>query len=169
MPPPRPRPAASPPTPALIARREGVKSRFGPAERAAKRAILRELAGRPIRDAALLVRFHEALCFLRAYPDGPALLRAVEESLDGFAPRVAALARPQRLDETGIAGTVVYCPLSYPAARWLATRYADAVEIDWEDGESEVALGALAATLPGLAAEEALVEVGVPYRQWLAA
>ena len=163
-------PPAAPSSPAaLIARLEGAKSRFGRADGAAKRAALAALARLPIRGARLLGRFHEALVFLRAHPDDPALLRAVEAALDGFAARVAALARPESLDETGIAGTVVCCPLSYAAARWLTTRFPEAVEIDWEDADSDAAVGALVTFLSGLAAEEALVEVSVPYREWLAA
>src|SRR5262249_1697106 len=119
----------------LIALLERTKGRFGAAEATVKRQALGALARRRIRTTRLLRRYHEVLCFLRAYPDDAALLGAVEDALAAFGTRVAALRDPGQLDETGIAGTAVYCPLSYPAARWLATRFPDAVEVDWQDAE----------------------------------
>jgi hypothetical protein len=152
-----------------IALLERSKHRFGALERATRPALLAALARGRIREPDLLLRYHEALCFLRAYPDGRATLGAVEEALAAIAARVARLPDPARLDETGVAGTTLYCPLSFAAARWLVTRFPDAVEVDWQDAETETAMGALLPWLCGLAAEEALVEVGVPYREWLAA
>lgn len=151
------------------------KNRFTPEDRAAKRAALLALAGRPIRDPTLLLRFHEALCFLRAYPDDTDLLRLVEAELEAFSARILAMRTAgsteatQALEETGIAQTAILCPLSYPAARWLATRFPDGAEIDWDDAETEERLGAILPFLIGLSDEEALVEMGGSYRAWLAA
>jgi hypothetical protein len=153
----------------LVELLERTKNRFGAVERATRREVLATLARGRIREPDLLLRYHEALCFLRAYPDGPGTLDVVEEALAAIPARVAALRHPERLDETGMAGTTLYCPLSYAAARWLATCFPDAVELDWQDAETETAAGTLLPWLSGLAAEEALVEVGVPYREWLAA
>jgi hypothetical protein len=152
-----------------VALLERTKHGSGAAERTTRRALLAALARGRMRDPDLLLRYHEALCFLRAYPDGPATLGAAEEALAAISARVAMLRDPGRLDETGIAGTTLYCPFSFAAARWLVTRFPDAVEVDWQDAEAETAMGALLPWLSGLAAEEALVEVGVPYREWLAA
>src|SRR5215475_6002819 len=94
----------------LVTRLGRARSGFGAAERATRRSLLAALAGRSIRDPDLLRRYHDALCFMRAYPDGPATLSAVESALAAIPARVAALRRPASLDETGIAGTTVYCP-----------------------------------------------------------
>ncbi|MGH7322668.1 MAG: hypothetical protein ACRELA_24025 [Candidatus Rokuibacteriota bacterium] len=150
------------------------KQRFTPRDRAVKGAAISALWGRPIDDRALLLRFHDALCFLRAYPDDPGLLHLVERALETTTRSVAALIAAggvdaDDLEETGLAGTVVSCPLSHPAARWLADRFPDAAEIDWDDPETETALGTLLPGLVALAEEEALVEAGVPYRSWLTA
>jgi hypothetical protein len=152
-----------------IAALESTLHGFGPGVRAARRELLVALAHGRIRGPNLLLRYHEALCFLRAYPDGPATLGAVEEALAGIAARVALLGHPERLDETGMAGTILYCPLSFAAARWLASRLPDTVDVDWQDADTETAMGVLLPWLSGLAAEEALVDVGVPYREWFAA
>src|SRR5436309_1956364 len=159
------------PTTELIARLEDAKHTFTGEARLAKRRALDALARRPIRSGALLSRYHEALCFLRAYPDDPGVLQAVEAALGAFPKRVAALGPRDAawLDETGVAGTSVYCPLSYPAACWLAARFPDAVELDWGDPASEEWLEALLPRVVDQLAEEALVEVGMSYRAWLAA
>ncbi len=159
---------------ALVDALDRSKHEFTRNGRAMKRAIVSILAGRPIRDGALLLRFHEALCFLRAYPDDSALLQLVESALEQIGARVAALTAtgaPQadELGETGLAGTTISCPLSHSAARWLADRFPDAVELEWDDPETEGGLAALLPALVDLAAEEALVEVGVPYRAWVTA
>jgi hypothetical protein len=153
----------------LVARLEEVQHRFTAADRAAKHAALTGLAARSIADPSRLLRFHEALLFLRAYPDDRALLARVDQALEAFAGRVAALRRPDRLDETGLAGTAIYCPLSYAAACWLTARFPAQVELDWDDADSEERLAALLPRLSGPAAEDALVEVGVPVRAWLTA
>ncbi len=151
------------------------KNRFTPEDRAAKATALLALADRTIRDPAILLRLHEALCFLRAYPDDAGILQPVEAALEAFGPRVLALRTTgspsalATLEETGIAQTTIFCPLSFPAARWLATRFPAGAEIDWDDTEAEERLGAILPFLMGLADEEALVEMGGSYRAWLAA
>jgi hypothetical protein len=146
---------------------------YAPADRAGKHAALTRLSTLPIRRAGPLLRYHEALCFLRAYPDDASILRLVEDALAGFGGRVGRLARARGsglhpLDETGVAGSRVYCAVSYEAARWLARRFPDAVEIDWDESPSPD-LGPLLSLLSGPVEEEALVDVGVPYRAWVAA
>jgi hypothetical protein len=167
----RARSARRPDLAAIVARLEGLRGEFGRGARTAKRRLLRRLAARPIADPALLLQVHEALSFMRAYPDDPGVLREVEALLGAVSLWVLALPASARraLDETGLAGTTVYCPLSYAAARWLVQRFPTAVELDWRDRETE---GALRAVLPFAvreAEEETLVEAGTDSRAWLAA
>lgn len=159
------------PTAALVELLERSKHRFTAGDRVAKRAAVMTLASRSIRRSALLLRLHEALCFMRAHPDAPDLLQAVESALGGFGKRVAVLRalEARRLEETGVVGTTVYCPLSYPAARWLVRRFPESVELDWDDAKNEEGLAGILPLLVEVLAEEALVDVDVPYRAWLAA
>ncbi len=53
--------------------------------------------------------------------------------------------------------------------RWLVDRFPGRVEIDWEDSENEERLASVLPRLIPLLDEEALVDVGVPYRAWLTA
>jgi len=158
------------PTATLVELLERSKHRFAPQDRVAKRSAVLALADRPIRSGVLLLRFHEALCFMQAYPSDAKLLRVVEGILADFGKRVAALGTTEvrRLEETGVARTTVYCPLSYAAARWLTRRFPESAELDWDDPENEEGLAAILPLLVDVLAEEALVEVGVPYRRWLA-
>jgi hypothetical protein len=140
-----------------------------------KMRVLAALSDRPIRSGRLLRWFHDALCFLRAYPDDPAVLRLVEETLGEFTGRLKGLqaAGPGRqvgaLNDSGAAGTTVYGPFSYPIARWLVDRFPEAVEIDWDEPDAEDCVGSILSLFGGLAVEDALVEVDTSYRSWLAA
>jgi hypothetical protein len=160
---------------ALIRRLDAAKHRFGTGDRAVKRRTLAALAGRPVRRAPALLRFHEVLCFMRAYPDDPAILAAVEAALARVGDRAARILRDaspaaaRALEESAVAGTVVSCPLSLATARWLAGRFRGAVELDWEDEGTVEAVTALLPFVAPTAGEDTLVEVGVPVRGWLAA
>jgi hypothetical protein len=149
--------------------------RFTPDARETKWHALTALAERPISDGALLLRFHEALCFVRAYPDDARLLARVEDALAKFGRRVAALGESESSDpadalaETGVASTVVSCPLSLPILRWLVARFPDSVEIDWDDADNDGRLGRVLPALVPIMDEDALVEAGVRYRDWLGA
>ena len=81
------------PVAVLIERLDEVKHRFGVGDRALKRRLLTELVGRAVRRASSLLRFHEALCFMQAYPDDAATLAAVEAALTGVGDRVALILR----------------------------------------------------------------------------
>ncbi len=162
-------------TTALVESLGRVTRRFSLTSRLLKLRILAVLRDRPIRRGTLLRRFYDALCFLRAYPDDETLLRDVEKALNEFTRRVEALQAGGRrrgfeaLDDSGAAGVSVYCTFSYPIARWLAERFPEAVEIDWDDPAIEDGMGSVLPFLTEPAAEDALVEVDTSYRRWLAA
>ncbi|MBI4700074.1 MAG: hypothetical protein HY744_02730 [Deltaproteobacteria bacterium] len=126
----------------LIAELDHLKSRFDAGTARAKRRLLRVLADRPVSRAADLLRYHEALCFLRAFPDDAEVLAGAEAELGGFVRRVDACRRahggelPSLLDNTGIAGTGYRYPFGLPMVRWLLSRFAGTLEIDWDEYES---------------------------------
>ncbi len=57
---------------------------------------LQKLSRQKIRDAEALLRYHETLLFVRAYPVNAAVARLAENELRGFPRRVA------RLEEQGV-------------------------------------------------------------------
>ncbi len=120
----------------LIEQLGELSRRFAPTDVATKEHLLEEIRRRTIRNAALLFRYHESLCFLRAYPDSPEVLRLVERELQDFSIRVTPIVMEderaaQRLLNTGIAGTTTEYPYDWDTALWLAERFPDAVAIDW--------------------------------------
>jgi hypothetical protein len=151
----------------LLDRLDRLKGQFGPA--AAERAgqLLERLAQTPVHGLAQLVRLHETVLFLRAYPAGPRVLRLADEILSGFASRIE---EPGAFDDaaiSGIAGTAFSAIFSHEVARRLAARHGRSIAADWDGYEPPGSMGsALARRLP-LFSEDWPVEANIPYRQWL--
>ena len=126
-----------------------------------------------ITDIDTLVRYHEELLFLRAYPPSAAIVREVEKELCNFGSRVAALdvdlAPLQHPEVSGIAGTSVTDTFSFYIVRWLLQRHAAQVAIDWEWFEDENRLAETWPRFMPLLEEDTFVEANIPYREWLAA
>ncbi len=118
---------------------------YGAEARGEKLALLAALREARFDRADDLVALQRIICFLRAFPDDARVLRAARRLANGFAARVARLARAERalLDDTGMAGTVTRHVYSFTAAQWLARRYPDAAEIDWKGYESPHSLSAV--------------------------
>lgn len=159
---------------ALLARLEAAKTHYGRSAAAETRSVLDELSGHDFSEAKALIRFHETLLFLRAFPQSPALVTRIENVLNTFHERVEKL-RGQGVDmnlfddfdTSGMAGTTMQDTLSFEAARWLVRRFSRHVEIAWEDWEEERAMGATWPRFVPLLAEDADVEANIPWRRWL--
>ena len=99
---------------ALLAELERVRAQFGGPEAAATAARKAELLGALARarlsGADAVLRLHEAACFLRAYPDDPAVLLAAERLLAGFGARADLRAVRAQLENSGVAGTDITYP-----------------------------------------------------------
>ena len=70
-----------------LAALERIKDRYGAGAGAAKRALLKRLERMRLKSAAQVTRLHEALCFLRAYPDEARLRAQVVRMLSAFSRR----------------------------------------------------------------------------------
>ena len=152
------------------------KLSFDKRGRARSLKLLRQLEQRRFRDAASLVRFHEILLFMRAYPQSAMTLRKVEQILSSFHRRIsflkerdADLAPLEEAEVSGISGTAVEDTFTYNVTRWLNRRHASEISIDWEWHEDEYRLAATWPRFLPLLEEDALVEANVPYLTWLKA
>jgi len=160
----------------LLTRLEAVRGRSGPGEAARAQALLRALARRRVGDTGSLIRLHEALLFLRAFPQSAEVVRLAEALLSSFAGRVAALRRAgvdlsplDPMEVSGIAGTAIADQLNYDVAHWLHRRFPAQVDVAWDE---EALPTQLAETLPRflpLLDDDAFVEADVPYLTWLRA
>ena len=143
--------------------------RYSPEDRGAKLRLLALLAGRALGDPGLLLRFHEALGFLQAYPDDRQVLEQVDRALVAFPARVDRL-RPAalaRLHDSGIVGTTLDYPFGLPMARWLAERLPNDADVAWEEYEGTDQLEEALALLVTPVEEGAFDFGGLEWRQWL--
>lgn len=158
----------------LLARLEESKRRFGPGEAARAEKAIAAVGKVRFRDAQSLIRFHDALLFLRAFPQGPGVVRISEALLAGMHARVeqlrASSADMSAFDDesvSGIAGIEIVDTFPYEIAAWLAQSYPNHVEICWD---ADINTARLANTWPRfmpLLDEDGFVEPDVPYREWL--
>ena len=151
-----------------------LKTKFGPTDARKVEALLRRLSRQKVRDTESLVRYHELLMFVRAYPQSAAVMRAAEKELRSFAKRVEWLAEHdidvgplEHPQVSGIAGTPVTDTFSFHTVRWLMQRFPAQTSIYWEWFEDENRLAATWPRFMPLLVEEAAVEANVPYRDWL--
>ena len=160
----------------LIDQLSELKNQFNSdiAERILK--LLDRLSRKKINDTDSIVRYHETLLFLRAYPQHTAMARSAEKELRAFPRRVdylreceVDLAPLQHPEVSGIAGTSVIDTFSYNIVRRLLQRHAAHVALDWEWFEDENRLAQIWPRFLPLLEEDAYVEANVPYREWLRA
>ncbi len=157
-----------------LARLEDAKRRYVRGERVAFEPLLRALRRARVEDPATLIRFHDLLLFLRAFPPDRRVLELSDQLLATFADRVRYLRQagadmevfdPE--DVSGIAGTVVSDTFTYEVGRWLWRKYGPQVTAEWDEEDQSPRL---AATLPRflpLLEDDSMVEADVPYLKWL--
>jgi hypothetical protein len=158
----------------LLDRLDQWKTRRGKRNLGDLESLLTRLERTRIKDAASLIRLHETLLFLRAYPHSENAARRADAILSDFPRRVEALAESgadlsplEAEDASGIAGSTHTARFSYEVARRLAHRHGEAIDIDWECLEAHNRMGPLPPLLVPHLADEWPVEHHVPIREWL--
>jgi hypothetical protein len=144
-----------------------LKGQFGPDAAARTGALLGKLKRARFRDPADLIRLHETVLFLRAYPQDAQVLRLADEILFAFAERLPADHDPfADPDISGIAGTVVSTNFSYEFVRSLVSRHGKAVSIDWENFEHPERLAPALTRLIPASRDDWAVEAYPDWRGW---
>ncbi|HEX8162235.1 MAG TPA: hypothetical protein VF538_10210 [Pyrinomonadaceae bacterium] len=153
-----------------------LKRPAGAGARARLSGLLRQIARRRFRDAESLIRFHEILLFMRAYPQGARLLGEAEKLLDGFGGRVARLRADgadtfafERPEVSGVAGTGFDAVFGYDSVRWLALTRARRVRLVWDDKDDRTHLHSVFSRFMPLFDEEVYVDIRTPFREWMRA
>lgn len=146
----------------------------GARELARLASLLKQTARRRFTDAATLLRFHEILLYLRAYPQSASLLKATEKILHSFAARVERLRAEgcdltpfEQPDASGIAGTGFSAVFGYDILRWLARAHPSRISLMWDDYEDHAHLNLVWPKLLPLFEEDAYVDAHAPFLQWL--
>ena len=122
-----------------IRRLASIRRRFDSTSASEKLDLVRRLQFTDISSASELRKYHETLCFIRAFPDSEELFHAADDSLHAFEERVDRLNKTARtaLWDTGIGDTPVHYPFSFEVAGWLAKNAPGEVSIDWQDVDSD--------------------------------
>jgi len=120
----------------LLGRLECAKDAFGRGARESKLELLRALDRRRLDRAPQVLRLHEALCFLRAYPDDARVLGAVESLVGHPASWFRTFdfeADSPLFENEGLPGSVIRYDFSLPLLRRMQRRFPGCFEIDWDE------------------------------------
>lgn len=151
-----------------LARLETLRLEFGsPASSREKRALLTRLQRTRLSSAEEVLRLHELLVFMRAYPDDAATAAIVERMLRGFAKRPDLVAHRRSLADSGIAGTPIHFRFFAETARWLAERHPRLLHYDWSEWEDPARLEELLPVLALHGETPGLDEYDLGLRGWI--
>jgi len=126
---------------------ERIKDHYAPGRGVAKRTLLERLARTRLQTAQQVLRLHEALCFLRAYPDDGRVRAQVVRMLAAFARRPDLRRHRAALENSGIAGTVIRHAYFWPMLRWVARRWPRQVTVERADAVAARRIEAVLALL----------------------
>ncbi len=170
-------PPLSPDSNALLTQLEAAKNQFTPAQAAEIQKLLAQLSNLEL-DPHHLIRFHESLLFLRAFPHAPSEIPLIENLLNTFHQRIEKLQASgadmslfDDFDTSGIAATTMQDTLSFDVAKWLTSLIPRNIEIAWndywDDYQAERARGNTWPRFIPLLEEDADVEANIPWSTWL--
>ncbi len=142
-------------------------SEFGNGCGQRKYDLLSALEKQTLPRAADVLRLHESLCFLRAFPDDAKLLAQVEHMLLMFAERADVRRHEDELANTGIAGTPIYFRFFAASAHWLAQRWGAYLTIDWDEFERRDQLELWLAPMTLYCETQGLDAYAFDVREWI--
>jgi hypothetical protein len=156
----------------LIERLEQWKRCFDATRAGDLEALLRAVGAERISTPQDLIRLHETLLFLRAYPIRDRVASLADEILFAFASRIPADIDLDPFEEpevSGITGTSLTAVFSYEVARHLAKLDPKHIEIAWDRHDEQDRMGAVVRKLLPMLREDWPVEAHVPFEQWITA
>lgn len=145
-----------------LAALERSRLEFSVAAAEAKLALLKQLARTRLASAHGVMRLHEALCFIRAYPDNAAVLAQVQAMLAASDRRSDLRAHRHTLADSGIAGTATHYRLFAAQAQWLAQRWPHELRLDRSEPGADERIARALPPLVTLAEASALSELKLP-------
>jgi hypothetical protein len=142
-----------------LAALERIRLEFGTASATAKLALLKQLAHTRLGSARAVMRLHEALCFIRAYPDNAVVLAQVQAMLAAFDRRSDLRAHRIALADSGIAGTATHYRFFAGQAQWLACQWPDQLSLDRSEPGADERIARALPPLVTPAEASALIEL----------
>ena len=125
---------------------------------------------RPITEPAALVRLHETLCFLQAYPGRPRDPRPRGRPPSWLSRAHSAGSGREaqaRLHDSGIAGSILEYPYGLPLSRWLAARLGRHADVGWAGIPDTEKIADALDLLVTPSESDAFSEGGFTVRRWL--
>jgi hypothetical protein len=151
-----------------------VKNQFGPAKTRLTLNLLKQVTRLKVDDAESLIRLHELLLFLCAYPHSRQTLSLANTILRTFQSRLARLQKAdldlsslEHPELSGIVGMPVIDTFSYRIVQWLNDCHPRKIDFYWQWFEDENRLAESWPRFMPLLEEDAFVEANVPYHRWL--
>jgi len=135
---------------------------------ARKVELLERLGRRRLARAGEVLRLHEVLCFLRAYPDDEAVLERVESLLARFAQRGDVRRHRLALSDTGVAGTPIEFSFFWQSARRLRARWPERISVAWDYFRNEEGFERVVHLLVPYSESPGLDALELSAREWVA-
>lgn len=151
----------------LLRQLDKAKTCYGVEFSEAKADLLRALDSAELPTARDVLRLHDTLCFLAAYPDNPKILRQVRRMLRSFGSRHDLMALREELVGSGVAATDTYYRFFAPTARWLAERWPDRITLDWDEFDHQGPLEDMLPLLVHYSETPGLDEYSFSVREWI--
>ncbi len=159
----------------LLAALDPSKLSYGPGGAARIEKLLASIRNVQFDSAESLIRVHDALLFLRAFPQSRKVVQQTEQLLGGIVHQVERFqssgADMELFDGeqvSGIAGTAINDTFTYDVACWLVQRFPQQLSVEWDFDEQGRQMGVTLPRFVPLLADDSLVEADTPLLDWMA-
>jgi hypothetical protein len=153
---------------------EAMRRAYGPGCADTCERILLSLRGAHFEDAESLIRFHDTLLFLRAFPQSERVAHLADQLLATVEPQVRKLLNSPGNAEifedesvSGIAGTTITNTWTYQLAARLAARHPQQTRAKWNVDERYRQMTTVLPPLLPLLEDDSYVEADTPYLKWI--
>ncbi len=132
-----------------------------------KLRLLQIMEKASLGSSAQVVRLHDLMCFMQAYPDSEAVLIKAERILGDFGNRKDLKRHRRQLSDTGLIGTAIHFRFYWQTARWLFARWPGSISINWSEWDNQHNLDELWPLLLSYPATEALEKLALSPQKWI--
>lgn len=151
-----------------------MKRSYGPGCGRACEHLLKEFRHFEFADAESLIRFHDNLLFLRAFPQTTSVAQRADVLLGRLQTAVQLFysAKVEAFDDeavSGMAGTTVTNSWTYELARSLVFRHGPEITPEWNTDEHYRQMATVLPNCLPLLADDSFVEADTPYLRWMQA
>lgn len=137
-------------------------------------SLLKQLLRFQFADVESLIRAHDNLLFLRAFPPSTSVAKHADRLLAHLQPLVQRFldnsADAYAFDDeavSGIAGTAITNSWTYELARWLVSKNGPQITAEWNTDEFYRQMATVLPNCLPLLADDSFVEADTPYLRWI--